>query len=62
MALGREHELHTRRRGRNLGLGLTLLAFVAVVFGLTLAKIGGGGGMQAFDHAPRSELVPETGK
>ena len=43
MALSREHELHTRRRGRNLGLGLVLLAFVALVFGLTIAKVQGGG-------------------
>lgn len=39
-AFRREHELHRRRFGRNLGLGLVLAAFVAVVFGLTIAKVG----------------------
>ena len=34
-----EHELHTRRFRRNIGLGLVLAAFVAVIFGLTVVKI-----------------------
>ncbi|MBC7165693.1 MAG: hypothetical protein H5U15_11985 [Roseovarius sp.] len=34
-----EHELHKRRFGRNLGLGLVLAGFVALVFGLTIAKV-----------------------
>ena len=38
MALKVEHELHQRRLGRNVGLALVLLAFVALVFGLTLVK------------------------
>lgn len=36
------HELHERRRGRNLGLGIILLAFVGIVFGMTIVKIGNG--------------------
>lgn len=39
MALHTEHELHTRRRGRNLGLGLVLAALAALIFGLTVVKI-----------------------
>lgn len=39
MSLRREHEIHTRRFGRNLGLGLVLAAFVAIVFGLTVVKV-----------------------
>jgi hypothetical protein len=39
MAIHRDHELHTRRRGRNLGLGLVLAAFAALIFGLTVVKI-----------------------
>ncbi|MGO4916983.1 hypothetical protein [Pseudogemmobacter sp. W21_MBD1_M6] len=39
MALGKEHELHTRRFSRNLGLGLVLAGFVAIVFGLTVVKV-----------------------
>jgi hypothetical protein len=34
-----EHELHNRRFGRNLGLGLTLVAFVVLVLALTVVKV-----------------------
>ncbi len=33
-----DHELHTRRRSRNWGLGLVLLTFAALVYGLTVVK------------------------
>lgn len=36
------HEIHDRRWGRNLGLGLILIAFVGIVFGMTIVKVGGG--------------------
>ncbi|QEW21784.1 hypothetical protein LA6_003996 [Marinibacterium anthonyi] len=36
------HELHARRRSRNLGVGLVLVAFVAIIFGLTVAKVSSG--------------------
>jgi hypothetical protein len=39
MAIHKDHELHSRRLGRNLGLGLVLAAFVALVFGLTVVKV-----------------------
>ncbi len=39
MSFRPDHELHRRRWGRNLGLGLALAAFVALVFGLTLVKV-----------------------
>jgi hypothetical protein len=39
MSFREGHELHKRRFGRNLGLGLVLAAFVALVFGLTIAKV-----------------------
>lgn len=39
MSLSRQHEMHKRRFSRNLGLGLVLAAFVALVFGLTVAKV-----------------------
>lgn len=39
--IGREdHELHRRRRGRNLALGAVLVAFAALLFGVTIAKLG----------------------
>ena len=39
MSLKPTHELHQRRFGRNVGLGLVLAGFVALVFGLTVAKV-----------------------
>lgn len=39
MSFRAPHELHKRRFGRNLGLGVVLAAFVALVFGLTIAKV-----------------------
>ncbi|WP_171053962.1 hypothetical protein [Arenibacterium halophilum] len=42
MSLRPTHEIHNRRFGRNLGLGLVLVAFVALVFGLTIVKVTGG--------------------
>ncbi|MEH6644802.1 cytochrome C oxidase assembly protein [Sulfitobacter sp.] len=39
MALRREHELHSRRKSLNIGVGLMLGAFVIVVMVLTYTKI-----------------------
>lgn len=39
MAIRAEHEIHTRRRGRNLGIGLMLAGFVVLVMALTFVKI-----------------------
>ena len=61
MALSRQHELHKRRLGRNIGLGVVLLAFVALVFGLTVVKVTRVGQMQGFDHVVRPELAPAEG-
>ncbi len=58
MSMHRDHELHTRRWGRNLGVALTLAVFIALVFGLTIAKVQRGDSMQASDHTYRSELDP----
>ena len=38
MSFPPQHDLHRRRFGRNVGLALVLVAFVGIVFGLTLAK------------------------
>ncbi len=35
-----EHDLHKRRRGRNMAVGGVLLAFVMLLFGVTIAKMG----------------------
>ncbi|MDM7969405.1 MAG: hypothetical protein QUV10_07270 [Paracoccaceae bacterium] len=57
MSFRATHELHRRRAGRNIGLALVLLAFIAIVFGLTVVKVTSGDPMQAFDHAPRPEMA-----
>lgn len=54
-----EHELHKRRRGRNLGLLVVLLAFVALVFGLSVVKITNGDMMEGYDHQPRATMLPK---
>ena len=33
------HEIHKRRFGRNLGVGLILGAFIVLIFGLTVVKV-----------------------
>ena len=58
MAIVKEHEMHKRRFGRNMGVGLTLLAFVALVYGLTVAKMKTGDTMEAADHSPRISMTP----
>lgn len=61
MPLNAEHEIHRRRRSRNVGLGLVLIAFVVLVFGLTVVKVQQGNLMEAFDHQPRVSVTPPEG-
>ena len=58
MAFKPEHEIYKRRFGRNLGLGLVLAGFVALVFGLTVVKATNGDPLQGFDHVVRPEMTP----
>jgi len=59
MALKAEHEIHQRRSSRNIGVGLTLVGFVALMFALSVVKITSlGGPVQGFDHVARPELTP----
>ena len=66
MSIKVEHELHERRKGRNVGLGLILLAFIAIVFGLTVVKVtqlGEAQQFEKFDHVARPQIIPqETGE
>ncbi|ATG49241.1 cytochrome C oxidase assembly protein [Celeribacter ethanolicus] len=39
MAITKLHEIHDRRRSRNVGLGLVLGAFVVLLMGLTVVKV-----------------------
>ena len=42
MAIKVEHELHERRRGRNVGVALLLVGFIALVVSLTFVKVAQG--------------------
>ena len=57
MAIRATHELHDRRKSRNVGVAVALVAFIAVVFGLTVVKVKQLGAVQGFDHVVRPELV-----
>lgn len=58
MPLRVEHEIHSRRRSRNVGLAFVLVGFVALVFGLTVVKVRQGDLMEGFDYQPRVSLLP----
>lgn len=51
MSFREDHELHKRRLGRNLGVGLVLAGFIVIVFGLTVVKVTRG------DSAPQNGVV-----
>ena len=62
VALRVEHELHERRKGRNLGVGLLLLGLIGIVFGLTVVKVlqlGDITEFERFDHVARPQIVPQ---
>jgi hypothetical protein len=64
MAIQVEHEIHERRKGRNFGVGLLLIGFIAIVFGLTVVKVlqlGDAAQFEKFDHVARPQLIPEEG-
>ena len=61
MAFRPSHELHKRRFSRNLGVGLALAAFVALVFALTVVKVTRGDPMQGYDHTVQPSALPESG-
>lgn len=60
MSFRPDHELHKRRLGRNLGLGGALLAFVLLVFGMTIEKVTNGTPAAVFVGEPM-ENQPSTG-
>ncbi len=61
MVLKVEHEIHDRRKGRNMGVGLLLIGVIGIVFGLTVVKVLGLTDirqMERFDHVARPALEP----
>lgn len=62
MSFRPEHEIYRRRFGRNVGVGVLLLAFVALVFALTVVKVTRGDPMQGYDHQVRPALTPAEAK
>ena len=60
MSFRPDHDLHKRRLGRNLGLGGALLAFVLLVFGMTIEKVRNGAPATAF-VGESTEIQPSTG-
>lgn len=59
MTFREPHAMHKRRFSRNLGVGLTLAAFVALVFALTVVKVMRGEPMNGVDPMvdPQAEPV-----
>ena len=51
------HELHERRKSRNIGVAVALVAFVALMFGLSVVKVTKTGATQGFDHVVRPEMI-----
>ncbi|SDE49251.1 hypothetical protein [Limimaricola pyoseonensis] len=61
MTMQVEHELHHRRKGRNFGVGLLLVAFVGLIFGLTVVKTLNLGDIVDLERADRAFQPAETG-
>ncbi len=62
MAIHVEHDMHRRRFSRNLGLGLVLAGFVALVFALTVVKVTNGARPHANDGKQNSGQFVEPAK
>ncbi|KIN60286.1 Cytochrome C oxidase assembly protein [Sulfitobacter noctilucae] len=56
MGIRTEHELHSRRKGRNVGVGIMLAGFVVLIMLLTFVKIT----QTDFARAPGT-ATPATG-
>ena len=63
MAIRVTHEIHERRRSRNVGLLIVLLGFVGIVFGLTMAKVtrlGDAAAFEGYDHVVQPALAEDA--
>ena len=50
-----EHELHKRRLSNNVGTGIVLVTFVALIFGLTVVTVTDGNVSSAIAGASSNE-------
>jgi hypothetical protein len=61
MSFRPEHEIHRRRLGRNIGVGLLLGAFVVLMFVLSVVKVTQGDLMHGNDKSQAgSTALPQT--
>ena len=51
-----DDEIRKIRKKSNVILGVILVAFVVLVFSITVAKMMGGATMEAYDHVRRPQL------
>jgi len=60
MSFPEQHEMHQRRFGRNLGLGIVLAGFIVLIFALTIAKASRDGEQSRTDQAMGQPLEVEN--
>ncbi|MFQ8429743.1 hypothetical protein [Amaricoccus sp. W119] len=54
------HEIYGRRKSRNVGVGLVLAAFVALVFAVTVVKLSEGAALGHVDSgSSRSQMLTD---
>ena len=52
-----ETQAHKSKTASNIGLGLILIAFVILIFSVTIVKLSRGNTIQGFDHVLRPEMI-----
>ena len=52
-----ETQVHKSKTAVNIGLGLILIAFVILIFSVTIVKLSSGNTIQGFDHVLRPEMI-----
>ncbi|WP_417248199.1 hypothetical protein [Celeribacter sp.] len=60
MAITKLHEMHKRRRSRNVGLGAVLAGFVVLVMVLTMVKLTTTGGLPVGGVGPAQQGQQEV--
>ncbi|MBL4929975.1 cytochrome C oxidase assembly protein [Fuscibacter oryzae] len=60
MSFRPEHEIHRRRLGRNIGVGVLLGAFVVLMFALSIVKVTQGDLMHGNGKAQAGTALPQT--